>query len=128
MLFGCSGFVITSIGGYLVSVWPYLVFRDTEKLVHLGAASAAGLLPAALLGVVATRRFGLPGACGFVGGALSTGIFLYLRIEQTFISSLARQAPTPDYPQILMYLVPLGWILAAAILALAFLPHDRSSD
>ena len=125
MLFGCSGFVVTSIGGWALSVWPYLVFPDTEKLQMLFLASAAGLIPAAILGVIATRKFGLPGACGFVGGSLSTGIFLFLRIEQIFISALARQAPNPDYPRMMMYLVPLAWILVSAILALIFLPREK---
>jgi hypothetical protein len=128
MLFGCSGFVITSLGGWALSVWPYLVFPDTEKLAMLGLASGAGLTPAAVLGVFSTRKFGLAGACGFVGGALSTGIFLYLRLDQIFISALARQAPTPNYPHLLVYLVPLGWILVATILALAFLPKEKDSE
>ena len=125
MLFGCSGFVVTSIGGYIMSVWPFLLFPDTEKVARLGIAAAIGFLPAAILGIFSTRKFGLAGACGFVGGALATGIFLYLRLEQVFLSSMARQAPTPDYPKILIYLVPLSWILVTAILALAFLPKER---
>jgi hypothetical protein len=124
MLFGCSGFVFTSIAGYILSVWPFLVFPETEKLKMLGLAAVIGLTPAAVLGVFATRKFAIAGACGFVGGALSTGIFLYLRIEQTFISALSRQAPTPEYPQVMTYLVPLCWILIAAILALIFLPRE----
>jgi len=128
MLFGCSGFVLTSIGGYLLSVWPFLVFSDTEKLTVLASAAAVGLIPAAILGIFATRKFRLAGACGFVGGALSTGIFLYLRLEQVFISALSRQAPTPDYPKITMYLVPLGWILTTAILSIAFLPKESENE
>jgi hypothetical protein len=125
MLFGCSGFVLTSIGGYILSVWPFLVFPDTEQIRMLGLAAAVGLIPAAVLGIVATRKFALAGACGFVGGALSTGIFLYLRIEQTFISALSRQAPTPDYPQMMMVLVPVSWVILCAILALVFLPREK---
>lgn len=125
MLFGCSGFVITSIGGWALSVWPFLVFPDTEKISRLALASAVGLIPAAILGIFATRKFGLAGACGFVGGALSTGIFLYLRIEQIFISALARQAPEPEYPHMVLFLAPSVWILIAAILALAFMPKEE---
>jgi len=124
MLFGCTGFVFTSIAGYLLSVWPFLVLPDTEKISKLAIAVGVGLIPAAVLGVFATRKFALAGACGFVGGSLSTGIFLYLRLEQVFISATARQAPAPDYPQVMMYVVPLGWILASAILALIALPRD----
>ena len=126
MLFGCSGFVLTSIGGYILSVWPYLVFQESEKLSRLGVSSAIGLVPAAILGIFSARKFGLAGACGFVGGAMATGIFLYLRIEQTFISALARQAPKPDYPQILMYLIPLGWLIVSIVLSLIFVPDEKS--
>lgn len=125
MLFGCSGFVFTSVGGYILTVWPYLVLQDSEKLARLGLCSCIGMLPAAVLGVASTRRFGLAGACGFVGGSMATAIFLYLRIEQTFISALARQAPKPDYPQILTYLVPLGWVIISVIFALIFLPDEK---
>ncbi len=125
MLFGCSGFVFTSIGGYILTVWPYLVFQDSERLSRLEVSSLVGMLPAAILGTVASRRFGLAGACGFVGGSMASGIFLYLRIEQTFLSSLARQAPKPDYPQILTYLIPLTWIIVSVILALVFVPNEK---
>jgi len=128
MLFGCSGFVITSIGGWALSVWPFLVLPDTERIAMLGLASAVGLTPAAILGILATRKFRLAGACGFVGGAMSTGIFLYLRIEQIFISAFARQAPAPDYPRAMMFLVPVAWVLVAAILALAFLPKEKENE
>ena len=128
MLFGCSGFVFTSIGGYILSVWPFLAFHNTEQVQTLAVSGACGLVPAAILGVVATRKFALAGACGFVGGALSTGIFLYLRIEQTFIASIARQGPTPEYPPIMKYLVPFGWILVTAILSLIFLPREEPEE
>jgi hypothetical protein len=125
MLFGCSGFVFSSIAGYILSVWPFLVFPDSERISSLSLAAGTGLIPAAIVGIAATRKFALAGACGFVGGALSTGIFLYLRIEQTFIAALARQAPTPEYPRIMTYLIPLCWILISAILALIFLPREQ---
>ncbi|MDR3690619.1 MAG: hypothetical protein P4L46_14670 [Fimbriimonas sp.] len=125
MLFGCSGFVFTSIGGYILSVWPYLVFQDSEILARLAMCSAIGLTPSALLGIAATRRFGLAGACGFVGGSMATGIFLFLRLDQAFVAALARQAPKPDYPHLLVYLVPAGWIILTLILALVFMPNEE---
>lgn len=125
MLFGCSGFVFTSIVGYALSVWPFFLLPETQKLVNLAIAAGIGLTPAAVLGVVATRKFGLAGACGFVGGSMATGIFLYLRIEQIFIAALARQAPPAEYPRIVTYLLPLGWILLSAILAIAALPREE---
>lgn len=128
MLFGCSGFVFTSIAGYVLSVWPFLIFQNTDQIRPLAISAATGFLPAAIIGVIATRKFGLAGACGFVGGGLSTGIFLFLRIEQTFIAALARQGPTPEYPPLMKYLVPSGWIVISAILALIFLPKEREEE
>jgi hypothetical protein len=125
MLFGCSGFVFTSIFGYILSVWPFFIFPETNKLTMLLTATAIGLTPAAILGMFATRNFGLAGACGFVGGSMATGIFLYLRIDQIFLAALARQAPPAEYPQIITYLLPLAWVLVSGILALAVLPHDE---
>lgn len=125
MLTGCSGFVFASVGGYILSVWPFLVFPDSEKLIRLATASGIGFVPASILGIIATRKFGLAGACGFVGAALATGIFLYLRLDEIFIGALARQAPTPDYPKMMSWLLPLAWILATAIIAIAVLPKEK---
>jgi len=125
MLFGCSGFVLTSIGGYLLSVWPFITFQDTERLSGLVLASAVGLIPAAFVGIIATRRFRLAGACGFVGGSMATGIFLYLRIQQAFLAHEARQAPKPEYPSICIYLIPLAWIVLSTLLAIVSLPSSE---
>ncbi len=126
MLFGCSGFVVTSIGGYILSVWPFLLFQDSERITTLGTSCAFGLLPAAILGMVSSRKFGLAGACGFVGGSMATGIFMFLRIQQAFVAAFARQAPPPDYPQILMYLVPLSWVIVSLVLALLLVPNEKA--
>ena len=125
MLFGCSGFVITSIGGYLLAVWPFIVFQDTERLTRLGLAAVVGLTPAAIVGIFATRKFRLAGACGFIGGSMATGIFLYLRLQQEFLAFMARQAPKPEYPSVAMYLIPLSWIVLSAILAIISLPSGE---
>jgi hypothetical protein len=125
MLFGCSGFVIASIGGYALSVWPFFLFADIEKVSTLAKDCAIGFVPAVILGLLVSRRFGLPGACGAVGGAIASAMFLYLRIEQAFMAHLARQAPEPDYPSILQGLVPLAWLLAVILVALAAMPKEK---
>jgi len=125
MMFGCGGFLIASIAGYMLSVWPFFAFQQVEQLSTLLMAMAAGMLPAAILGLVATRKFGVAGACGFVAGAITTAIFLYLRLTQAHLSYLAQQSPRPDWPQILSILVPLGWVLAVAFLAVLFLPKGE---
>src|SRR4051794_13321407 len=91
MLFGCTGFVIASIFGYLLGIWPHLLMPGIDRSATLATCLAVGFVPAAALGVFASLRYGLPGACGFIGGALATGVFLYLRIESMFIGYQSKQ-------------------------------------
>jgi hypothetical protein len=128
MLFGCTGFVLCSVTVYVLSVWPFFLFAEIDRLATLLLALGSGLGPALLAGILATRKFALPGACGFVGGALVGAVFLYLRLEQVFTAALARQIPTPDYPPLLVALVPLGWIVAALVAAIAALPAEVKED
>ncbi len=125
MLFGCSGFVFTSVGGYILSVWPFFAMRGTEYLNILGLTLALGLGPAAVLGAFAARKFGLAGACGFVGGAMTTGVFLFLRLQQVFLSAKIDQAPTPNYPESMVTLIPLGWVLTSIFLAILLVPKHE---
>lgn len=125
MLFGCSGFVGTSIGGYILSVWPFFAMRGTEYLHVLAITLALGLVPAAILGIYSSRKFGLAGACGFVGGAMTTGVFLFLRLQQVFLAARSDQAPTPNYPEILVTIIPLGWVLASVFLGILLVPKNE---
>lgn len=125
MLFGCGSFVAGAITIYLLSIWPFFAWPEVHQLRTLALASGAGLLPALLVAAVATRRFGLPGACGTVGGALTTAIFLYLRLQQAFIAAAAQQDKRPDYPPLLQGLVPLVWVLAVALVAVLLLPKGE---
>lgn len=128
MLIGCTGFVIASLGIYALSVWPFFAFPAVGETRTLAICVAAGLLPSALLAFVCGRKFALAGACGAIGGALATGMFLYLRIHQAFLAYLARQSPPPGYPQLLEAVVPLAWILAVALVALMAMPNERGES
>ena len=125
MLVGCTGFVLASIGGYLLTVWPFFVFSDVQFLRVLAIAAAAGMIPAAIYGGIATRRFGLPGACGFFAGAVATAIFLVLRLQQVFVAAQAQQDVAPNYPPAFQYLVPVAWLLAALLVAALLLPKGE---
>lgn len=122
MLAGCTGFVITSVLTYFFAVWPYFVFNSTHLISTLVTCSLIGLLPAATLGVIACRRFGLAGGSGFVGGSLTTGIFLYLRLQQVIALKGDRRMPQPEFPDQWVWLLPLAWILASLILTLLVMP------
>ncbi|MDX2064599.1 MAG: hypothetical protein SFX74_02535 [Fimbriimonadaceae bacterium] len=124
MLFGCSGFLLASVFGYMLSIWPFIAFQQTERLATLGLAIALGPGVAAAVGMVITRRYKLAGACGFVGGALCTAIFMYLRLQHGFISAMAKQAPRPDYPESFALLVPGAYVLLCVFLAVLVMPND----
>lgn len=128
MVAGCSGFVAAALLTYFIAIWPFLVFSEAERWISLAKGAGFGLLPAALLGILAARKFGLPGACGFVGGAMATAIFLYLRLQQAFIAGEADQAPPPDYPRAFLALLPLAWLLIAFAIALAFTPRSELGE
>ncbi len=126
MLFGCSGFIVASVGGYVLSVWPWFAFDQADKLTTVVTCSLLGLLPSGIVGVVCTRKFGLAGACGFVAGALTTAVFLYLRLQQTFLAAMAKQLPQPDYPSAMMGVLPFAWVLLVLMAAFLLLPKGDS--
>jgi len=125
MIVGCTGFVTISFVTYFLSIWPFLVWLSIDRIQVLGWALAAGILPAMVVGGIASRKTGLAGGAGFVGGILAASIFLYLRFEQAFLEALAQRSPTPEYPQALQYIVPLAVILLSVFVTLAFV--DRKS-
>ncbi|MCB8931872.1 MAG: hypothetical protein M9921_02560 [Fimbriimonadaceae bacterium] len=118
MMFGCSTFGIVAGLILLLVALPHFLIADTQRLVELGRASLLGLAPAAVVGMVASRRFGLPGACGFVGGALVSAVFLYLRLAQVLLTRYGDPSEQPDYPVSWGTLLPIAWVAACAGLAL----------
>jgi hypothetical protein len=128
MLFGCSSFVIVSLLTYALIVWPFFVWQSIETTGTLGLCLALGLVPAFLVGGLATRRYGLAGAFGFLGGTVATAIFLYLRLQSAHLAALADQAPTPDWPSALVPIVPVTAIILAAMQVAALLPKHEFPD
>lgn len=127
MLAGCGTFVFVSLMIYFVSIWPHFAFQETYRLKTLAMNCAFGMVPAAILGTYATRRFGLAAAGGFAGGALSMGIFLFLRLQQVLAVEGNMDFPQPEFPQSWQYLIPGAWILAVMILAALFLKKEEIS-
>lgn len=125
MLVGCTGFVAASFSAYFLSIWPFLVWISIEQIHVLALTLAAGTVPPLILGAVVSRKAGLAGAAGFVGGMLAASIFLYLRFEQLFMEALARRIPEPEYPQALQYMIPSATIIATVLVALVFV--DRKT-
>lgn len=125
MLFGCSGFVGASVLTYALAVWPHLAWSDTHSSAVLGLGLALGLGPACVFGGFVARRFGLAGAAGFFAGSMASATFLFLRLQQVMAFRGIPDTPQPDYPYAWMWIVPLGWVLLSAILALLFVPKDE---
>ncbi|MGV3613720.1 MAG: hypothetical protein ACO1SV_00175 [Fimbriimonas sp.] len=128
MLFGCGAFVAGSLTVYFLSIWPFLAWSDVQRLRTLAMCVGAGLAPTVVFTAIMSRRFGLPGACGAIGGALTTAVFLYLRLQQAFTAAAARQDKPPDYPASLQTLVPLVWVLAVALVGVLLLSKEEFSS
>lgn len=128
MLIGCSGFVIGSVAVYALGVWPFFVFQKAFLGVVLAEALACAVVPQWIVGAIVTRRFGIAGACGFVGGSLCNGIFLFLRVSQLFVSARLQQSPSPEFPEAFAYLIPGVTVLACAFVAVLFLSKKELDD
>lgn len=117
MLFGCSGFVVTSFVVYGLAIWPFLVWLRVDELGTLLLASAAGLPVAFILGVFAARKFEIAGAAGFIGGMVAASIFLHLRFKQVFLEAAARQIEEPHYPAWIQWFAPIAVVVASLLIA-----------
>lgn len=127
MLGGCASFVVAALGTYFIGIWPYLVAADLFSARSV--LGALGLSSACLLvwGGFVSRRTGLPGACGFFGGSMALGVFLYLRLDQITAVRGLPQYPNPDYPESWAIVLPVGLVLIALGIAVAFLPRSEFS-
>src|SRR5579863_8269193 len=81
MLGGCAVFLSTAVLAFGAAVWPHLLYSHAERIATLRMDLLLGLTPSLIVGVIASRQGGLAGACGFVGGALITSVFLFLRLQ-----------------------------------------------
>lgn len=125
MLLGCSGFVGVSLITFSLVLWPHFIWTDVFQIRVLGMACAVGMIPACIVGIVAARKGALAGACGFVGGAMAAAVFLFLRLQQIKPAVQGRDALEADYPLNFAWMVPVGWLCLAALIAIIATPRDR---
>lgn len=125
LMVGCTGFVIAAIGGFLMAAWPFFVWQDVHRFDRLVQACVFGFVPATVFGALLTRRFGLPGACGFFASAMASALFLLLRLPQVFMAGEVRVEFRPQYPPMVQYLLPAAWLLWVPIVALLMLPKGE---
>jgi hypothetical protein len=127
MIAGCAGFVGTSLFSYFLTVWPFFVFQTTHRLDTIGTCALLGFAPAAALGVLATRRFNLPGACGFIGGSMATCVFLYLRLQQIMLGKGSPDFPQPDFPDSFVWMLPMAWLAVSVLIVVWAMPKTQDS-
>lgn len=125
MLAGCSGFLIASLLCYGLAVWPFFVFANFLTWDRLLITAATGFFPSALVGLFCSRKFGLPGACGFVGGSMATSVFLHLNIKRILLSVALEPGMPPPFPPMMTYLLPAMWLLICIGLAILVLPKSE---
>lgn len=125
MMVGCTGFVLASMVCYGLSVWPFFVFDKTHLAKTLLTCGLTGFLPSALFGIFCARRFGLAGGMGFIGGALTTCVFTFLRLQSTSSQRFNRDLPQPDFPESWVWMIPLAWFIVALILAALTIPRKE---
>jgi hypothetical protein len=125
MLFGCSGFVAASFSVYLLAVWPHAVWSQTHALAVLARCLIVGNGPALLAGLVWTRKFGLAGGAGVIGGSVASSVFLYLRLQQVMAFKGIPEAPQPEYPDSWAWLLPLAWVVLQVLAVVLVLPKGE---
>ncbi len=113
---GCSQFVIQSFAIYGLGAWPFFLFPDVFLVSSLALNFAVGYLPALILMIFATRKFGLPAAAGCLGGSMVLGVFLFLRLQQVHIPSILNSAPKPEWPKQWVWMLPLAILVATGVI------------
>lgn len=126
MLGGCTVFLVVAFTSFGLAVWPHLLFPHAERAATVRMCLLIGLPPSLIVGLAGSRLGALAGACGFVAGAVTTGVFLFLRLQQIFVTADVQTGPKPDYPSAMMVLLPLGWFLIAVAAAAVATPRVRA--
>lgn len=126
MLTGCSGFVGCSIGTFGLGVWPFLVFGSPEPVPPaLLLAFPLGLIPALILGAYVCRKFGLASACGFVGGAMALGVFMFLISQRLTLAIFYASGAKHFYSPLVVYFIPVVWLVLALAVGYVFTPKKE---
>jgi hypothetical protein len=123
---GCATIVVASFVTYGLAVWPYFVLPE-HTVAGLVTIVLSGMAPASVFGSLAVRSHGLAGAAGFLGGAMASAVFVYLRLQQTQLGRLSYELPDPEYPAAWVWMLPLAWFLLCGGLAALLLPKETDA-
>ena len=129
LLSGCLTVAAISIAVYGLVAWPFFVY-EMHTRAGLVSAGLFGFLPAVIVGGIAVNRLGLTGGTGFAGGAVASGLFVYLQLNNLALGSLGNveDLPPPDYPELWIWLLPLIWCLLTVAIVLVLLPKRELED
>lgn len=128
LLVGCGTFVVASVVTYLLSAWPFFVIGDMYLLKPFLIACALGWIPASIFGLTVMRKTGLAGGCGFLAGAMTQGVFLFLRMEQLLLGHSVSDLPRPELPLSWGWIAPTVWAVSALLLVVLFVPKREFAD
>jgi hypothetical protein len=121
---GCAGIAVVAFISYTLAVVPWFLVPDYRKW-GLYTAVGLGAGTSAVFGAAATARLKLAGAAGFVGGALASALFMYLRLQHSFSGKIDPRLPDPEYPEAFAAGVPLAWGALAFLLGAAYMKIFR---
>ncbi len=124
---GCSVALLGSLAIFLLTIWPFFVIPE-QSVAGLRQILLWGGVPSTLLGILLVRIFQTPGLSAYGGGAMCAALFMWLRLSQTMLrnADASTELPPVEYSPAMAYLLPLGWVLLAAILIAIFFPRERS--
>lgn len=125
MLIGCGGFILAAVISYVMAIWPYFAFPEVHLMKGLAFSCALGFIPTLIFGAYVTRRHGLAAACGFVGGGMTTAIFLFLRLTEVQLRRGSRDMGQPDYPSSWVWIIPLVWLIVVFATAMLFIKRSE---
>jgi len=128
LLFGCGTFVLASVITYVLSAWPFFVVAEMYLLRPFLIARALGRIPSTIFGLIVMRKTGLAGGCGFLAGAMTQGVFLFLRMEQLLLGHSVVDLPRPELPLSWGWIVPTVWAVSALLLVVLFVPKRELAD
>jgi hypothetical protein len=126
MLKGCSGFVGCSMITFALGVWPFLAFGSVDQTgTNVLLGFPIGLIPAAIGGIYVCRKLGLAAACGFIGGAMAIGVFLFLISRRLMLAIFLASGPRQFYSPFAVYLIPVVWVALVVGETYLFLPKSE---
>ncbi len=125
LLGGCMAVLVGSLLTYGMVIWPWFVFKD-YTVDGLTKVALFGGLPASIFGVAIIRKMEAAGLAAFLGGAMSAGVFVFLRMQQSDLGRYAQDLPMPEFPERWVMIVPVGWL--AWIIMLAVVSYPRRPE